>query len=118
MTDYATWRPRFAEAIDGRLFTIDYLDYLLLGCGLATLHVGKNAAIVTMFKFYPGCKAIEGLVAAGDLEEIVNELIPLAEQFGRERGCKFAMISSREGWQRALKGSGYEPHQITLAKEL
>lgn len=116
--EYAVWRPQFAEAIGPIYGGIGYLDYLLFGCGVAKFWESANAAIVTRFSYYPGCKIIEGLVAAGDLEEIVNILIPAAEQHGRDEGCRFATISSREGWQKVLKPHGYAPHQITLAKEL
>lgn len=117
--EYARWRPEFARAIDPIYGGADYLDYLLFGCGVAKFWPGENAAIVTRFShFVPGCSIIEGLVAAGDLDEIVNELIPAAEQYGREKGCKFAVIESREGWQRALASSGYELHQVRLAKPL
>ena len=118
MTDYDRWRPEFAKAIDPIYGGIDYLDYLLFGCGVARFWPGENAAIVTRFSFYPNCAIIEGLVAAGDLEEIRSILIPAAEQYGREQGCRFAMIASRNGWARALREDGYEPHQVIIAKEL
>lgn len=115
---YDHWRPRLAEAIDPIYGGVEYLDYLLFGCGVAKLWTSENACIVTRFSFYPGCKIIEGLVAAGDLGEIKDTLIPLAEQYGREQGCRFATISSRDGWAKVLKSSGYAPHQVTLVKEL
>ena len=119
MTPYERWRPEFAKAIDPIYGGAEYLDYLLFGCGVATFWPGENAAIVTRFSYFtPECSIIEGLVAAGNLEEIVGVLIPRAEQFGRERGCKFAVIESRPGWQKALAASGYEPHQVRLAKPL
>src|SRR4051812_16680416 len=124
MTPYEYWRPRFAEALDGNLYGIDYLDYLVLGVGLAHLWPGSDAAIVTEFKYFPGpgghaptIKAIHGLVAAGDLDEI-KLLIKAAEAWGRSQGCRFAMISSRPGWQRVLQDDGWQPHQITLMKDL
>ena len=116
--EYAAWRPLLAEAIDPIYGGIAYLDYLIDGCGVAKFWCSDKAAIVTRFSYYPGCTIIEGLVAAGDLEEIVNVLIPQAEEFGRENGASFATISSREGWAKVLKKDGYEPHQVTLAKPL
>lgn len=115
---YRQWRDRFAEAIDGRFYGIEYLDYLILGCGMATIHVGEDAAIVTEFKHYPNCKAIHGLVAAGDLGEITATLIPAAEAWAKRQGCQFAVIESRPGWERQLKASGYEPFQHSVSKEL
>lgn len=118
MTLYTAWREAFASAIDPRFFSIEYLDHLL-NTGQAQFWPGSQAAIVTEFKTFPtGARAICGVVAAGDLDEIVNTLIPAAEAWGHMRGCTIAMIESRPGWQRALKDSGYEPFQISLVKEL
>lgn len=118
VSDYRRFRDRLAEAIDPIYGGVAYLDYLIEGCGVAKCFTSDNAAIVTRFSYFPGCKIIEGLVAAGELEEIVNVLIPAAEQYGREQGCRFATISSREGWAKVLKPAGWEPHQVTLVKEL
>ena len=116
MSDYLRFRDRFAEAMDRRLYTIDHLDHLVLSMR-AQAWFSDHAAIVTEIRDYPtGAKVIHGLVAAGDLDEIVGELIPRAEAWGRSLGCVMAVIESRQGWRRALKG--YEPHQMALRKEL
>lgn len=116
MTEYERFRPLFAEALDGRLYNIGYLDSLVLSMR-AQCWFTDNAAIVTELKEYPtGARVIHGLVAAGDLGEIVNVLIPRAEEWGRSLGCVLAIIESRPGWGRALKD--YEPFQTAIAKEL
>jgi hypothetical protein len=76
------------------------------------------AAIVTELRDYPGCRAIHGLAAAGDLGEIADVLIPAAEAWGKKQGCAFAIIESRPGWARQLRGSGYETHQVSVRKML
>lgn len=112
------FRAEFAAAMDGRLFTIGYLDSLIASMK-AQVWCSDNAAIVTEIKKYPsGAKAIQGLIAAGDLEEIVGVLIPRAEEWGRHAGCQFAIIESRPGWARELKKHGYSTHQVAIAKEL
>lgn len=116
--DYARFRPLFAEALDARLYTVEHLDALLLS-GRAQVWFGENAAIVTEIRTYPtGARVIHGLVAAGDLDEIVGALIPRAEAWGRSIGCVLAIIESRPGWARALKRKGYAPHQVALRKVL
>jgi hypothetical protein len=113
---YALWREAFAEAFDPRLYTIGYLDNLVLSMR-AQAWYSENAAIVTEVRTYPtGAKVIHGLVAAGDLEEIRDVLIPRAEDWARSIGCIMAIIESRPGWARALKD--YEPHQLAVRKEL
>lgn len=115
---YARWRPEFADALDHRFYDIGHLDRLVLGTGEAQMWTGVAAAIVTELRQYPRCTAIHGLVAAGDLEEIVGSLIPAAEAWGRQQGCAYAIIESRPGWQRMLRGHGYEAHQVALCKPL
>ena len=118
MTAYARFRPLFAEALDPRLYTIDYLDRLLAS-GRAQLWAGDGAAIVTEVRDYPaGGRVLHGLVAAGALEEIVETLVPRAEAWGRAVGCVLAIVESRPGWARTLKAHGYAPHQVALRKEL
>jgi hypothetical protein len=116
--DYARFRPLFAEALDPRLYAIEHLDGLLQS-GRAQFWLGEDAAIVTEIRSYPtGARVIHGLVAAGDLDEIVDVLIPRAEGWARSFGCVLAIIESRPGWARALKARGYEPHQMALRKAL
>lgn len=116
--DYLRFRPQFEQALDSRLYTIDHLDRLLLS-GQAQIWFGDNAAIVTEIRTYPtGASVIHGLVAAGELNEIVGTLIPKAEAWAKSAGCIMAIIESRSGWVRKLKRAGYEIHQTALRKEL
>lgn len=114
--DYAAYREVFEGVMDKRFYNIEWLDDLVAR-GVAMPIIGENAAIVIIIKTYPaGGKAVHGLVAAGDVKEIVERLIPMAEQMGRECGCIVGEIESREGWQRLLKD--YTTYQVTLRKEL
>src|SRR5688572_15985703 len=117
-TDYARMRPLFERALDPRLYTIEHLDGLLFS-GRAQAWFGEAAAIVTEVRTYPtGVRVIHGLVAAGDLEQIVEVLIPKAEAWARSIGCVLAIIESRPGWARALRARGYAPHQVAVRKTL
>ncbi|MGQ0559870.1 MAG: hypothetical protein ACT4OE_09855 [Sphingosinicella sp.] len=118
MSDYARWRSEFARALDERLYGIEYLDTLILSMR-AQCWFSDSAALVTEIRDYPaGARAIHALVAAGDAGEIVDILTPRAEAWGRELGCILAVAESRPGWQRALRKRGYEPHQVTVRKDL
>jgi hypothetical protein len=118
MTDYLRFRSRFGEALDPRLHGIEHLDALVLS-GQAQLWLGDAAAIVTEVRTYPtGAAVIHGLVAAGDLDEMVGTLIPKAEAWARSIGCAMAIIESRPGWARALRRCGYAPHQLAVRKDL
>ena len=113
---YLRFRDAFAKVLDPALYTIDWLDLQIVQ-GAFLLWVGRNAAIIAEVKHYPtGARDIAGMLAAGDLAEIVNELIPAAEAYGQSIGCIGALIESREGWERALKPHGYARHQVALRK--
>lgn len=113
---YQVHRNAIIEATDQTLYPIEWLDSQLL-TGRFKLWIGDNACIVAAIKFYPsGLADVEGIVAAGDASEIIESLIPQAEQWGRDMGCAGAIIESRAGWQRALKPYGYEPHQVAVRK--
>ena len=131
---YVRFRDAFAEATDPAFYPIAWLDAQVLA-GAAWPIVGRAAALVVEVRDYPGgARVAHGLVAAGDpgspdrgpgqaapgagLAEIVAELIPAAEAWGRARGCRLGLIESREGWAKLLRPHGWEPHQLTLRKPL
>lgn len=114
---YAAWRSRLLEAVDEALYPAEWLDRRVAS-GRARFWGNDRAAILAEIKVYPsGVKEVHGLVAAGELAAIKG-LIPLAEVWGRERGCRTAKIESRLEWARAMAPFGYKPHQLTIAKVL
>lgn len=116
--DYYSFRGAFAEVMDERYHTIEWLDAQVLS-GAVMFWRSANAAIVAEVRDYPtGVKDIHGLIAAGDLSEIIETLIPQAEAWGRANGCIAAQIESRVGWAKALKPHGYETFQVIVRKEL
>jgi hypothetical protein len=118
VNDYARFRERFAQALDPRLYSIEYLDSLLF-TGKAQIWFADNAALVTELRTYPsGVTAICVVVAAGSKEEVVDILRPRAEAWAQSIGCSLVIVESREGWKRALRPHGYAPFQVSLAKEL
>lgn len=115
---YSRFRPLLAAALNPALCNPRDLD-LMLASGKAALISTDKAAIVFEVRIYPsGLRDVHGLVAAGDLNDIVETLIPQAEAWGRANGCSGALIESRPGWARILKHHGYEPHQLAVRKEL
>jgi hypothetical protein len=115
---YAAFRSAFLEVMDPALYSIEWLDEQV-ATGAVMFWRSANAAIIAEIRHYPtGARDIHGLIAAGELSEIVGHLIPHAEQWAREQGCVGAIIESRPGWQRVLKEQGYEPYQIAVRKEL
>lgn len=114
---YALWRSRLLEAVDQELYPAEWLDRRVAN-GRARLWCNEAAAIVAEIKTYPsGAKEVHGLLAAGDVQAI-KALIPNAEQWGRDKGCTRASISSHPAWARIMHSEGYEPEQLTIAKGL
>lgn len=113
---YLRFRSDIEALLDPALYSITWLDRQLIE-GVFRAWAGENAIIVTGLKQYPtGAVDIEGIVAAGDVGEIVSGLIPRAEEWARGAGCVGAIIESREAWSRLLKPHGYSPHQISIRK--
>jgi hypothetical protein len=115
---YLRFRPDFEATTDPDFYPIEWLDGQIL-CGAAWPIVGNDAALVVEVKDYPGgARVAHGMIAAGELSEIVGQLIPQAEEWGRSKGCRFGLIESREGWAKVLKQHGWSVHQTALMKEL
>lgn len=116
--DYQPWREAFAEAMDPRLYTLEWLDMQVLS-GEALCFTSENAAILAKVATYPtGTRAIEYMYVAGDLDEIVNILRQEVEDYGKSVGCDTAFGSSREAWARILKNHGYDAYKVTVRKDL
>lgn len=115
--EYRRHRAEIAELLDPRCYTIEWLDNEIVN-GNAICFGSDGAVIVVTARSYPaGAIELHGLVAAGDLADILA-LIEIAERWGADHGCTFACISSRPGWARVLKNQGYAVHQVELRKEL
>lgn len=116
--DYEAWRDRFAEILDPRRYTLEWLDGQV-SSGRAVFWGAEDAAMLTELRRYPtGVIEIHGLVAAGDMKSIIDGLIPRAEDWARKAGCIAAVIESRAGWARQLRPHGYELHQTAIRKDL
>jgi hypothetical protein len=121
MTDWAgyrLWRTAFAEAMDPRLHPPEWLDARILA-GSAQFWRSDKAAAVTEVRSYPtGAYDVHGLVAAGDVREVRDAILPEVERWGRAIGALGIVIESRPGWGRALRPAGFETHQLAIRKEL
>jgi hypothetical protein len=117
ITRYHHFRAQFAAMLDQRFYTVEWLDHQIYS-GAARLWSDGSSAIIATLKTYPtGAIEVHGLIAVGALETIL-ELIELAEDWGKRCGAIVACIESRSGWAKPLAQFGYEPHQLTLRKEL
>ncbi len=64
---------------------------------------GDNSVAFTRLARYPQHTALVIILAAGELEEIV-QLEPHVVAWGKQQGCKYVEVYGRRGWARALPG--------------
>ena len=115
--DYIRFRDRFAEAMDPRFYTIEWLDRKIWS-GEFRLWANDGAAIVAEIKEYPtGAREVAIFVAAGIPKEIVK-FTGQVEAWGRSCGAIRGDVTSHPAWGRLLKDRGYEMIQTVLKREL
>lgn len=66
----------------------------------------------------PRSKCFHIWIAAGDLEEIINEIYPALVERARELGCDQMSYVGRRGWIRVLKDKGFKEVATVAVKEL
>lgn len=82
----------------------------------AQLWRGRKSEIVTEIRQYPKAKVCRIWLAGGDMNELVNEMLPDVEAWAKARGCGRVEICGRKGWKRVLKG--YREPYAVLTKEI
>ena len=90
----------------------------MVDAGDAQAWLGDRAAMITVVQDDPGERRLLIWLAGGELYEIVEQLLPGAECWGKAQGCRRALIIGRPGWERALAPEGYVPLARIIGKEL
>ena len=115
---YLRFRDAFAEVLDPRTHTIEWLD-AQVAAGFIHSWGNEKACLLTSIKQFPtGTFEVHVEIAAGDMDTLVNETIRDVEAWARKIGALFVTISSRAGWARVMKKHGYEPWQVEIRKSL
>lgn len=98
-------RLRKALALGGDTHTV---DDIIAGVRSGALQAfsSENAFVVTEIAFAPRKRWLNVVVAAGELDEVM-ELQPQLEVFGRDQGCEFMTMTGRRGWSRVLPDYGW-----------
>jgi hypothetical protein len=86
--------------------------------GEARFWPGVASALVAALENDPGERRLLIWLAGGERGELENHILPLAEGWGRENGCRRALVIGRAGWERTLKSKGYAPLAQIIAKDL
>lgn len=86
--------------------------------GEARFLPGRNCAAVVEIYRHPRRSILHLWLVGGDMGELLNELLPLAEAWGREEGCDGVTSAGRPGWDRVLAPLGFSPLARICMKEL
>lgn len=86
--------------------------------GEALFWPGEKSAVVTQVWRFPKATILNFWLAGGDMTEIVDDMRPVIEAYGKVQGCTKTVVVGRLGWVRALKGAGYTPVWTAVAKEI
>lgn len=83
----------------------------------AQLWEGEKSVIVTEINEYPLCKKLRIWVAAGDMTELTEEMLPEVENFAKRENCYAVDIVGRKGWTKVLNEKGYQPIPLTILEK-
>jgi len=83
----------------------------------AQLWCGEKSVIVTEINDYPTGKRARIWLAAGEMDELVDDMLPDVEAWAKGGGCVSITIVGRKGWLRKLKDN-YEQNYVTLERKL
>jgi hypothetical protein len=78
---------------------------------------GLKSFVVTEIMDYPQKRVCHVFLAGGELEEI-RAIRTWIEQWAKQIGCTSATIYGRPGWERELKGEGWQRTAVCLEKSL
>lgn len=90
----------------------------LCEAGEARFIPGERSAAVVEIYTYPKLKRLHLWLNGGDMDELVNVLLPIAEAWGRSEGCTQVTTAGRPGWDRVMARHGFHPAARICIKEL
>lgn len=102
---------------DGGFNTIEDVE-TRIAAGDAHFWPGKRAAGVTEFMAFPRCKALNFWLVGGDLDELLDHMMPAAEAWARTQGCTKTVAFGRRGWKPKLAERGFSEGWTVFVKEL
>lgn len=91
---------------------------LMCETGEARFIPGERSAAVVEVIEYPRLNRLHLWLNGGDMDELVNVLLPIAEAWGRENGCTQVTTAGRPGWDRVMAPFGFKPAARICMKEL
>lgn len=115
---YLRFRDAFAEVLDERTHTIEWLD-AQVWTGHMQVWGNDHACLLTEIKQFPtGAFEVHVMIAAGDMGTLVDDTIRQVERWARKIGALFVTIASRKGWEKIMGPHGYAHWQTELRKDV
>ena len=118
LSEWERLSPLIQQALDrdGNTHSLEDIKKLVLK-GDAQFWPAKNSVGVTEMVSTPDCMILNGWLAAGKMDEVL-ELTKQAATFGKANGCKKMRVSGRKGWERVMKNMDFSFKHITLERIL
>lgn len=85
--------------------------------GKAQVWEEGEALIITEVLQYPQKRVLRFWAATGELEDCITLSRRILE-WGKEQGCKLALLTGRRGWTKPLRTEGWTEKLAVLTKEL
>lgn len=115
---YQLWRERLCEALDGRYYDQNWLDYVVMS-GRAVMVANDTSACVYELRYYPtGARDLQVVCAAGNAVDLKANILPSLIKSAYDQGCIAIVVESREAWVRLLGDQGFETYKIAVRKGL
>lgn len=90
----------------------------MIESGMAQLWECEGAASVSEIVSHPREKWLTVWLSGGDMEKLINVLLPKMEAMAKAEGCDRVVLGGRKGWKRALCENGYSEMGLICAKEV
>lgn len=79
---------------------------------------GTRCCVVTEIMEYPRARKLHIFLAAGDLDEILDDILPQLKDFARETGCSAITNISRKGFLKRLPAHGFKAKSVAFEMEI
>lgn len=77
-----------------------------------------ECCVVTEIVEYPQKRALHLFLAAGNLNKLLEEYLPVVKQFAKENGCTSITSVSRKGFLKRFPAYGFKPKCITFELDI
>jgi len=117
--DFERLAPQLERALKGaRGYTLDDVREGISN-GQMQLWPGLDSAIISQIIERPQGRELLFFLAAGNMEEM-KRLYPIVMDWGRSKGCTYASMIGRKGWERSFltREEGWKATHVVFEREI